>query len=352
MCCGQTLKYTSVYKYLGVLFHENLQEKPTVEALTNAAIRSFGRITGIFKKLKNLGIRSYETLYESYIIPILNYGAGVWGFSEQAQPQVLQNRMKRYFMGVNKFAPNSALSLEFGWLDMKFRRWLEMIRYWNRLCEMSNDRWPKIVTKWDMSLKASGWTDQVSQILGYAGMNTNLESFHNVDLDDLEKNLHRINEGIWLLEAHSKPKLRTFVKLYDRECPREIVEANLSRNYRSALVKLKIGVLPLQIETDRWKDTPLEYRLCRICNDALLEDEMHFLLQCEALVTERTALFQELIDRADYEIEGDESNLMQKMYRKGAIKITGKHVTEMIERRRSLLYDNMALKEELDEDDL
>ena len=152
-----------------------------VEALTNAATRSFGRITGIFKQLKNLRIRNYKTLYESYILPIVNYGAGVWGFSEQSQPQVLQNRINWYFMGVNRFAPNAALHLEFGWIDMKSTRWLEMARYWNRLCDMKPDRWPKIIAKWDLSLKTSGWTDQISQIVEYAGLDLDIANCVKID---------------------------------------------------------------------------------------------------------------------------------------------------------------------------
>ena len=44
------MKYTPSYKYLGVLFEEHLKEKPTVDALTNAATKSLGRITSILRK--------------------------------------------------------------------------------------------------------------------------------------------------------------------------------------------------------------------------------------------------------------------------------------------------------------
>ena len=348
MCCGQPLVYTDVYKYLGVLFQEHLQEKKTVEALTNAATKSFGRITNIFKEIKNMGIKSYETLYESYIIPILNYGAGVWGFAEQTQPQVLQNRMKRYYMGVNKFAPNSALGLEFGWLDVKFRRWLEIARYWNRLCEMSENRWPKSVVKWDISLKASGWADQLGQILDLAGMSRDMTKFEKVDLDVLEKNLLKHNEHRWLLEAYSKSKLRTYIHLYDPDTTRDIVTANLSRPARSIVTKLKIGVLPLHLETGRWKDTPLENRTCRTCDDELLESELHFLMHCDALKDERSEMYRELLSRTEFEIRGDEIQQMKDLLGKNVLKITGKHLLTMFERRREILYETMTADENVE----
>ena len=92
--CNETLKYTSTYKYLGILFNEHLHDKLCVDALTGAATRSFRRIVNLFKALKNMGIKSYQSLYESYVLSILNFSSAVWGFSEQSAPQVLSNRIK------------------------------------------------------------------------------------------------------------------------------------------------------------------------------------------------------------------------------------------------------------------
>ncbi len=171
---------------------------------------------------------------------------------------------------------------------------------------MDNDRWPKKIIKWDISLKTSGWSDQLSQVLDYGGMNTELSEFNRVDLVELEKQLLINNEHKWLLEAHSKSKLRTYIQLYDKESARDIVTSNLSRPIRSVVTKLKIGVLPLHLETGRWKDTPLEYRFCRVCDDDLLESEMHFLMQCDALIEERSDMYRELFNRTEFKIKGDE----------------------------------------------
>ena len=54
----------------------------TVEALTAAAGRSYGRIVGLFKELGDMGYHTYSTLYHSYILPVANYAAVVWGFKD------------------------------------------------------------------------------------------------------------------------------------------------------------------------------------------------------------------------------------------------------------------------------
>ena len=124
----------------------------------------------MFRQLKNMVIKTYNTLYDSYVASILNYGSAVWGFSDFSCTQVLQNRVKRFYMGVNGFAPNSRISIEFDWLDCKNSRWLEMLRYMNWLAKMKEHRWPHIVHKWDLSLRTDGWADQVSHILQYLSL--------------------------------------------------------------------------------------------------------------------------------------------------------------------------------------
>ena len=93
MCGEHETVFVEKYKYLGVFLQEHLSFKPTVEALTSSASRSYGRIVNMFKKLTNMGIRTYDTLYTSYVVPIMNYAAGVWGFAEFPEPQTLQNRI-------------------------------------------------------------------------------------------------------------------------------------------------------------------------------------------------------------------------------------------------------------------
>ena len=112
-CCGHQLKYVENYKYLGFILHENLMHQKTVEVLTSSASRSFRRVVNIFKKLKNMGIGTFETLYDSYVKSIMNYGAAVWGFNEQNDPQVSQNWIQRFYLGVNKYTPTTATRIEF-----------------------------------------------------------------------------------------------------------------------------------------------------------------------------------------------------------------------------------------------
>ena len=108
-CCGLELKYVPDYKYLGYLINQHLPPKTTVDTLTAVACRSFGRIVTILKGMGNMGYKSYLTSSQTYVLPIMNYAAGVWGYTELNEPQALLNRILRFYLGVNKFTPTQQL---------------------------------------------------------------------------------------------------------------------------------------------------------------------------------------------------------------------------------------------------
>ncbi len=337
-CCDQDLGYAPKYKYLGYIMDECLNDKPIVEALTNSATRAFGKVVNIFRTLKNMGINSYESLYKSYILSIVNYSSAVWGFKEQTAPQVLQNRIQRFFMGVNVFAPVSALHLEFDWLSIKGLRWIEMVRMYNRITKMDNHRWPKIIHKWDTSLRAIGWANHIEHILAYANMDILLEDECCVDLDVLHSRLLHLERISWKTEMESKTKLRTFVEIIDPEEQRSLVKSCITRNQRSVLAKFKFGVLSLQLEIGRWHDDPIEWRVCRACDKGLLDDEAHFALYCDLTSGIRTEFLTEVHNETDIDVYAEKNTLLKNLYHKKCLRITAKYLEMMWTYRRNHLY--------------
>ena len=69
------------------------------------------------------------------------------------------------------------------------------------------------------------------------------------------------------------------------------VKFNLSCKERSMLAKFRMGVLPLNIEVERYRNTSIsvDQRFCYNCVTEI-EDEIHFLLVCPVYENERVAL--------------------------------------------------------------
>ena len=100
------------YKYLGYHLHEHLSHSKTVDLLANSAKPAFGRIINIFRKLGNMGIKTYETSVNSNILPIANYGSGVWGFKESSKNRMLKNTVMRFYLGTHRFTTLAAVYTE------------------------------------------------------------------------------------------------------------------------------------------------------------------------------------------------------------------------------------------------
>ncbi len=148
----------------------------------------------------------------------------------------------------------------------------------------------------------------------------------------------RINREKWWTSAIDMPKLRTFQEIYNEQNYKGIVYSRLSRRQRSLVVKFKTGILPLGIETGRFNDTPIENRLCCICDDALLEDEYHFLLYCDGLKDIRSKHFAGKTYLEDVEDPTDKVELCKLLLNSHNLRHTARFLEEMFDSRLRLLY--------------
>ena len=65
--------------------------------------------------------------------------------------------------------------------------------------------------------------------------------------------------------------------------PAPYIDGILNRQTRSAISKLRMGTLPIAIETGRYVNKPVDERLCRYCNYNMynvIENEWHFVYHC------------------------------------------------------------------------
>ncbi len=186
-------------------------------------------------------------------------------------------------------------------------------------------------------MKSNVWADQLMMVLQHAHIDFDINDNSLIDLEALRQQYLILNRQKWLLEASDKTKLRTFLEVYDAENPRAIIESLLPRNHRSLISKIKTGVLPLHIETGRWKDKPIENRLCMACNSGNLENEYHFLGHCEAYEEVREEFVTELVNRGVEVSAKSDQDFVKSILQKGALKTTGKYVEIMYGMRKDLM---------------
>ena len=159
-----------------------------------------------------------------------------------------------------------------------------MLSFWNRLINLHEERLTRKTFDIDYSLALQGhhnWCTSVFNIMHALGIE---QVFYNktvCDMSNCKKLLLSKEEEDWKVLLVNKPKLRFYRIFKNTFKPETYVKLNLSVHERSQLAQLRFGILPLKVETGRFSNTPLEDRKCEMCNADEIEDECHFLFECE-----------------------------------------------------------------------
>ena len=199
----------------------------------------------------------------------------------------------RYFLGVHKFAANDMLLGDVGWSSCHSRHQLALINLWNRIINLPATRLTTRVFLWDLSDfdKRGTWSHDIYSVLA---LTNNTERFHDLNVCDTENAYAMIRETEsekWNRSRYGKPKLRYYNMFKSSLDPEDYIFLTIPRYHRSLFAQLRAGILPLNVEIGRYRDVQLSDRLCTICNNNEVEDELHFLIHCTFYEADRRVLF-------------------------------------------------------------
>jgi hypothetical protein len=293
------------YKYLGFVLDCHMNYKDGSEVLADAGSRAFNSIIIKSKCLNGLGYKTFVTLYTSGVIPVVDYASEIWGYAKSVRSDITHNKAIKYFLGVPKYTPNAASQLDIGLLTPKYRRIKRMLQYWNRLIKMNDERLTKQLFKCDYKLGYRNWCAEIEQIFSILHQDDVYDNLKVCNIQLCMNELERLMKTELVEEAMNKSKLRYYNQFKDKDLNEPYIVNFMSRYNRSLLAKLRFGVLPLQIETDRYTrikdDITGQYRLllreervCRICKNGEIEDELHFVCICDVYKVSRRILFEKV----------------------------------------------------------
>ena len=212
---GQSnFEYVCKYKYLGILLDEFMDFNSCASHLADSASRVLGAVIAKFRQFRNVGFKTFDKLYKAMVVPVMDYGSEVWGFKEFEQCSRIQNRATCFYLGVHNRAPPpiAALQGNIGWILPKYRRYVNMLRLWNRFLTLDKTRITKHVFDWEYGLQCSdSWSDNVRSILNLIGLNNHYNIRLMVDLNVATTLLINKMEDEWRVNVSLKPKLRSYI---------------------------------------------------------------------------------------------------------------------------------------------
>ena len=137
-CGTNSLDFVSQYKYLRVMLNEPLDLSVMVKAVAKSASRALGLLIAKDKAFGGMPYSCFQKCYDSLVQSIIDYSSSVWGTKPYTCIRAVQNRACRYYLGLGRYAPNTAVNGDMGWDIPEHRQWLSVTRKWCRIIRMSD----------------------------------------------------------------------------------------------------------------------------------------------------------------------------------------------------------------------
>ena len=135
-----------------------------------------------------------------------------------------------------------------GWLPSGHRRDIYMIRYYNRVCRVGEDRLPRQIMRHQIENNRP-WIRKPEDILEWVEHNANLVVMTPINLKAFKTKVEENWHQTWRYMADDKPKLRTCMKLKEYLIPELHTRNKLPKYHRNLIIKLSLGVLPIRVES-------------------------------------------------------------------------------------------------------
>ena len=137
----------------------------------------------------------------------------------------------------------------------------------------------------------------------------------------------------WRNDLVYQPKLRTYRTFKEQYCAEPYIIKYLSPHLRSCLAQFRAGILPIEIELGRFRNKRPGERLCILCNNGEIEDEIHFLLRCEHYMQFRNFLFT----NTNVNPSGDPGRIIKTLMDNHPTKLA-LFLCNALQKRKSTLY--------------
>ena len=287
-------------------------------------------------ELRIRNVRTVSHLFDALVRPIASYGCEVWGPDYlvncvskglRSASEELHNAFMRQALGVRDSTPVCIMLAELGRQPM-WMFWLcQCIRFWNHAVRLPDGDLLKscVLQNWALALTSEqpkilwsyGFCESLVRLgiitaaSDLAGLRNGTWSMKEIDMSHARGILQESLEKVWSDigadnpravpdSDHSGFKLATYLAWFkpDGGLKREKAFISCVDDPRDIMniARFRMGSHSLFVESLRWGKcrVPRSQRVCRCCDLGVLEDELHFLLECPLYACHRADLIQRM----------------------------------------------------------
>ncbi len=178
---------------------------------------------------------------------------------------------------------------------------------------------------------------QAKQVLCELGKKDIYQKTDPIDLNWAKQNILNIEKTQWAIDVKKFSKLDLLAKIKPDFGTENYLKVDMDRYDKSLLSQYRYGILPLEIETGRYKGLDRVHRLCTVCNDDVVEDQIHFAFHCSAYNHLRVGFNNTCNDRIDQWNNMSDFDRIATLF-ENQPRLFGKFIKKCFLHRKSLLF--------------
>ena len=135
------IEIVSSYKYLGIYVTSRCIWTECQKILDAQGTKVVYMLKSTLAQFNNLSSDLLFKIFDTKVLPILHYGAEIWGFHEAKNVERVHANYCKFVLGVfDKHVPNIAVTGELGRVSLITHRLVTIIKFWLKLTHMENKR--------------------------------------------------------------------------------------------------------------------------------------------------------------------------------------------------------------------
>lgn len=300
----ELLECVSRYKYLGITFCSSGSFTIAQEELYKKALKAYFKFSKDLLSL-NPSIKTSMHVFDHTVASIMLYGSEIWGMFnpftskfrngkisldkiyEKSPAEKLHLKFCKYILGVHPKATNIAVLSELGRLPIYYNIVKHMVKYYYRL-ENACSLFPLLKDAYLESNVLSesnkvSWCASLKYILDIIRASKVKGNLKDGRISKKDVTNYFLIEWKNNLNKHADGKLSSYTLCKTNFGCEKYLSIINNFELRRSLTRLRISAHSLEIEKGRYKGIPRHNRTCSRCSNGEVEDEIHFLFQCQAL---------------------------------------------------------------------
>ena len=261
------------------------------------ALRPLQRAIANFQMPLELSLKLFHALIE----PIAMYNVENWStlsdkqlanlssgtllsLIDKAPLDVLHRKILKYTLGVNKSTPNIAIYGDTGETPLTIKALTLLVNFWHHLNMLPEHSLAYLALKEHIRMRTN-WLKTVEKTINVFNL---AEYIDNPAFKQISKKFGReVYRTKWTesLSVNDQSRVKFYKQINSELRPSSYTL--LPYHQRKVISKLRCSSHALEVEKGRHNKSPSDTRICKLCNQNAIEDEIHFLTSCQIYTTLR-----------------------------------------------------------------